>query len=98
MASCASCHCQDGYAGNPYLAGDGGCQDIDECALPGKCFGVCRNTPSAYVCRCLRGARGNPNIPNGCVKSSLGLSIGIGVGSGAGLLVLALGASFDSQD
>ncbi|CAN6342138.1 unnamed protein product [Urochloa humidicola] len=88
------CHCQDGYDGNPYLAGDGGCQDIDECALPGKCFGVCTNTTGAYVCRCPRGARGNPNIANGCVKSSLGLSIGLGVGSGAGLLIIALGAAF----
>ncbi|CAO2200576.1 unnamed protein product [Urochloa humidicola] len=88
------CHCQDGYAGNPYLAGDGGCQDIDECAIPGKCFGICTNTPGAYECRCPRGARGNPNIPNGCLKSSLGLSVGIGVGSGAGLLVLVLGAAF----
>ncbi|CAO2205983.1 unnamed protein product [Urochloa humidicola] len=88
------CHCQDGYAGNPYLAGDGGCQDIDECALPGKCFGVCTNTAGGYECWCPRGARGNPFMANGCIKSSLGLSIGIGVGSGAGLLVLALGAAF----
>ncbi|CAO2208287.1 unnamed protein product [Urochloa humidicola] len=87
------CHCQDGYAGNPYLVGDAGCQDIDECALPGKCFGVCTNFAGGYDCRCPRGARGNQFIPNGCI-TSLGLSIGIGVGSGAGLLVLALGAAF----
>ncbi|CAO2203623.1 unnamed protein product [Urochloa humidicola] len=90
------CQCEKGYAGNPYLAGDGGCQDIDECALPGKCLGACTNTPGDYVCLCPRGARGNPFMTktNGCMKSSLGLSIGIGVGSGAGLLVLALGAAF----
>ncbi|RCV25661.1 hypothetical protein SETIT_5G183200v2 [Setaria italica] len=88
------CQCQDGYAGNPYLAGDGGCQDIDECALPGKCFGVCTNIAGGYECRCPRGARGNPFMANGCIKSSLGLSIGLGVGSGAGLLVLVLGAAF----
>ncbi|CAL4900572.1 unnamed protein product [Urochloa decumbens] len=93
-ADAGNSSCPDGYDGNPYLAGDGGCQDIDECALPGKCFGVCTNTPGAYVCRCPRGARGNPNIANGCVKSSLGLSIGLGVGSGAGLLIIALGAAF----
>lgn len=88
------CQCQHGYAGNPYLAG--GCQDIDECALPGKCFGLCTNTAGSYECRCPRGARGNPHIADACVKSSLGLSIGLGLGSGAGLLVLVLGAAFAS--
>nr|CAB3449687.1 unnamed protein product [Digitaria exilis] len=39
------CRCWEGYAGNPYLAG--GCQDIDECAMPGKCFGACVNTAGA---------------------------------------------------
>ncbi|XP_047051771.1 wall-associated receptor kinase 3-like [Lolium rigidum] len=84
--------CQDGYQGNPYVAG--GCQDIDECALPGLCSGECTNTPGGYTCRCPRGARGNPRIKDGCIKSSLGLSIGIGIGSGAGLLLLVLGAIF----
>ncbi|TVU33842.1 hypothetical protein EJB05_15654, partial [Eragrostis curvula] len=86
------CRCEKGYDGNPYIAG--GCQDIDECAQPGKCFGVCTNTAGAYECRCPRGARGNPYIADGCLKSSLGLSVGVGVGSGAGLLLLVLGAAF----
>ncbi|RLN23206.1 wall-associated receptor kinase 2-like [Panicum miliaceum] len=88
------CQCRDGYDGNPYLPGDGGCQDINECALPGKCFSVCTNTAGSYQCRCPRGARGNPYMADGCVKSSLGLSVGLGVGSGAGLLVLVLGVVF----
>ncbi|CAD6231042.1 unnamed protein product [Miscanthus lutarioriparius] len=88
------CRCQDGYDGNPYLAGDGGCQDIDECALPEKCFGVCTNRDGGYNCRCPRGARGDPYKADGCVKTSLGLSVGLGVGSGAGLLVLVLGSTF----
>uniref|UniRef100_A0A0E0M4K4 Protein kinase domain-containing protein n=1 Tax=Oryza punctata TaxID=4537 RepID=A0A0E0M4K4_ORYPU len=67
---------------------------IDECKLAGKCFGDCTNTPGDYECRCPRGARGDPRIPNGCVKTNLGLSVGIGVGSGAGLLVMGLGAAF----
>ncbi|GJN37698.1 hypothetical protein PR202_gb26679 [Eleusine coracana subsp. coracana] len=86
------CRCVAGYEGNPYLAD--GCTDIDECALPGKCFGACTNTAGGYECRCPRGARGNPNIPDGCVKSTLGLSIGLGIGSGAGLLLLTIGATF----
>uniref|UniRef100_J3N047 Protein kinase domain-containing protein n=1 Tax=Oryza brachyantha TaxID=4533 RepID=J3N047_ORYBR len=86
------CRCEEGYDGNPYVAG--GCRDIDECKLPGKCYGQCTNTPGSFVCRCPRGARGNASIPNDCVKSNLGLSVGIGVGSGAGLLVMALGATF----
>uniref|UniRef100_A0ACD5ULM2 Uncharacterized protein n=1 Tax=Avena sativa TaxID=4498 RepID=A0ACD5ULM2_AVESA len=86
------CQCQDGYQGNPYLAG--GCQDVDECALPGMCAGECTNTVGGYMCRCPRGTRGDPHIKNGCVKSSLGISVGIGIGSGAGLLLLVLGAAF----
>ncbi|GJN06042.1 hypothetical protein PR202_ga23727 [Eleusine coracana subsp. coracana] len=85
------CRCKDGYEGNPYL--DDGCQDVDECVLHGKCFGVCTNTAGGYECRCPRGARGNPKILDGCTKSTLGLSIGLGVGSGAGLLLLAIGAT-----
>ncbi|KAK3164488.1 hypothetical protein QOZ80_1AG0019570 [Eleusine coracana subsp. coracana] len=64
------CRCVKGYDGNPYL--DDGCQDIDECALPGKCYGVCTNTPGAYSCRCPRGASGNPYVTHGCTKSLLG--------------------------
>ncbi|XP_052167405.1 wall-associated receptor kinase 2-like [Oryza glaberrima] len=86
------CRCRRGYGGNPYVAG--GCQDIDECKLAGRCYGECTNTPGDYECRCPRGARGDPRIPNGCVKTNLGSSVGIGVGSGAGLLVMGLGAAF----
>uniref|UniRef100_J3N048 Protein kinase domain-containing protein n=1 Tax=Oryza brachyantha TaxID=4533 RepID=J3N048_ORYBR len=88
------CRCEEGYDGNPYVAG--GCQDIDECerAEEHGCFGECTNTPGAFMCRCPRGARGNARIPNGCVKSNLGINIGIGIGSGAGLLVVAFAAGF----
>ncbi|WVZ51376.1 hypothetical protein U9M48_002528, partial [Paspalum notatum var. saurae] len=88
------CQCERGYDGNPYLAGDGGCQDINECAIPGTCFGVCTNTAGGYECRCPRGARGNPFMEGGCVKSFLVLSIGLGVGSGVGLLLVVLGGAF----
>ncbi|KAM3296636.1 hypothetical protein ACQJBY_038801 [Aegilops geniculata] len=84
------CRCLDGYQGNPYLAG--GCQDVNECTLPGMCFGECTNTAGGHLCRCPRGAHGDPRIRNGCIRSSLGLSVGIGVGSGAALLIMVLGA------
>lgn len=66
------CLCDEGYAGNPYVAGAGGCQDIDECKLAGKCFGDCTNTPGSFLCQCPRGAHGNARIQDGCVKSNLG--------------------------
>jgi hypothetical protein len=46
--------------------------DINECALPGNCVGICTNTDGTYECRCPRGAAGNPYVEHGCVKSSLG--------------------------
>ncbi|KAE8787654.1 wall-associated kinase-like 1 [Hordeum vulgare] len=83
------CRCLDGYQGNPYLSG--GCQDIDECKLPGMCFGQCTNTGGGHLCRCPHGAQGDPRIRNGCIKSSLGLSVGVGVASGVGLLIMVFG-------
>ncbi|KAL5206071.1 hypothetical protein ABZP36_034280 [Zizania latifolia] len=68
------CQCNRGYNGNPYVPG--GCQDIDECALPGTaCFGECKNTQGGFLCQCPRGARGNSSIPGGCVKTNLGNQI-----------------------
>ncbi|CAL4989053.1 unnamed protein product [Urochloa decumbens] len=64
-----ACQCNEGYDGNPYLAG--GCQDIDECKLPSEksgCAGECTNTIGSYDCRCPHGTFGNPGIKGGCVK------------------------------
>ncbi|CAL4989055.1 unnamed protein product [Urochloa decumbens] len=63
------CQCDDGYDGNPYLAG--GCQDIDECKLPSEetdCFGECINTIGSYYCLCPHRSYGNPDATGGCVN------------------------------
>ncbi|RLM58238.1 putative wall-associated receptor kinase-like 16 [Panicum miliaceum] len=89
------CKCDEGYQGNPYLSD--GCQDIDECSLPGKCFSNCTNLPGGYWCLCPEGTIGDPYTRDGCVKPrdpNKGLTIGLGVGSGAMLLFLALSITF----
>ncbi|CAL4904434.1 unnamed protein product [Urochloa decumbens] len=89
------CGCHDGYQGNPYLAR--GCQDIDECSDPAKCFGHnCTNLPGKYLCHCPKGTTGDPYIQNGCVEPhpNTGLIIGLGVGIGAMLPFLVIGTTF----
>ncbi|KAK1650234.1 hypothetical protein QYE76_068039 [Lolium multiflorum] len=92
------CDCQQGYAGNPYLAD--GCQDVNECERPEDygCFGECINQPGTFQCRCPPGTQGNHTQRNGCAvsplppasSSSTGLSVGIGVSSGLALILMAL--------
>ncbi|KAL6601436.1 hypothetical protein ACP70R_044656 [Stipagrostis hirtigluma subsp. patula] len=99
-----SCRCERGYDGNPYLAGAGGCQDIDECKKPQdyECFGQCINTMGSYQCHCPPGTRGNHSLPGGCIpilvkSANKGLIIGIAVGTGAGSVLLVLIAIFVAQ-
>ncbi|CAN6196387.1 unnamed protein product [Urochloa humidicola] len=81
-----SCHCQDGYQGNPYV--DDGCQDIDECALPEEypCYGECRNMPGTFSCLCPGGTQGDARTKGSCEPTGLLLAIG----SGCGLAVPSL--------
>ncbi|OEL27271.1 Wall-associated receptor kinase 2 [Dichanthelium oligosanthes] len=57
-----SCQCADGYEGNPYIDGDGGCTNINECTNPDryKCYGHCRDTEGSFECSCPRGSHGKP--------------------------------------
>uniref|UniRef100_R7W5S6 Wall-associated receptor kinase 5 n=1 Tax=Aegilops tauschii TaxID=37682 RepID=R7W5S6_AEGTA len=69
-----SCSCYTGHDGNPYVAGDGGCNDVDECKRPEEygCFGECTNLPGTFRCWCPRGTHGNHTVPGGCIKSATG--------------------------
>ncbi|XBI21866.1 hypothetical protein VPH35_062944 [Triticum aestivum] len=96
-----SCHCQEGYEGNPYLTG--GCQDIKECNQKEKhfCFGVCEELSGSFRCRCPNGTHGNYTKPGACIidavdtirgNHNLGLVISLSVASGPFILRLVLGA------
>ncbi|KAJ3680246.1 hypothetical protein LUZ60_016524 [Juncus effusus] len=83
------CNCREGYAGNPYLNGSAGCQDVDECDDPKKnrCIWKwkCVNTQGSYKCHCPPGKHGDGmEGGTGCAIRSPALEIGLIVG----LLVL----------
>ncbi|KAL6597425.1 hypothetical protein ACP70R_046865 [Stipagrostis hirtigluma subsp. patula] len=90
-----TCKCNPGFQGNAYLVN--GCQDVNECMLPDKCFGDCTNLPGSYLCRCPNGTRGDPYVRNGCSKPHdphTGLIIGLGVGSGVAVLFIVISTTF----
>ncbi|KAG9456586.1 hypothetical protein H6P81_001094 [Aristolochia fimbriata] len=67
------CNCSDGYAGNPYLNGSGGCQDIDECLdselNPCVSEAQCHNEVPGYACVCPFGSTGDgTRRGSGCRK------------------------------
>ncbi|XBI03321.1 hypothetical protein VPH35_131754 [Triticum aestivum] len=89
------CKCNDGYAGNPYVTGPNGCQDFDECKVPGLCKGVCHNTVGSYFCTNCSGVYDPAKMK--CTpsrKQIIILGIAIGLGIGFGLLLLCLSAMF----
>uniref|UniRef100_A0A0E0J5E5 Protein kinase domain-containing protein n=1 Tax=Oryza nivara TaxID=4536 RepID=A0A0E0J5E5_ORYNI len=58
------CKCSTGYAGNPYLKGNGGCTNIDECKEPDRCStgSRCHDTEGGYYCKCRFPRRGDGKI------------------------------------
>ncbi|CAM0150831.1 unnamed protein product [Urochloa decumbens] len=91
-----TCHCNKGYQGNPYITD--GCKDVDECKIPNKCFGVCKNSPGNFKCWCKLGTFGDAKKPHSCVSSSIIFynfikknKIGLSAASGPVLLLLVLG-------
>ncbi|XP_021824849.1 wall-associated receptor kinase-like 22 [Prunus avium] len=72
------CSCGGGYEGNPYLLE--GCQDINECELPNRCFepNICMNVNGGYGCSPPPKSNSQVNV------------IFIGIGSGLGFLFLLI--------
>ncbi|VAI38751.1 unnamed protein product [Triticum turgidum subsp. durum] len=93
-----ACKCSQGYEGNPYLVGESGCTDINECDDQGKypCWqpGICANNEGSYDCTCPPGYRNHDAKIEKCtlLPSSFPLAakISIGVILGSSLLVVAL--------
>uniref|UniRef100_J3M109 Protein kinase domain-containing protein n=1 Tax=Oryza brachyantha TaxID=4533 RepID=J3M109_ORYBR len=88
------CNCSEGFAGNPYVEGLGGCQDIDECKDEKNhpCTHKCINIFGGYNCTCPMGMTGDGKKQGtGCKRDTSMLSI---VGGSLGLMVVLLVLGF----
>ncbi|VAI38750.1 unnamed protein product [Triticum turgidum subsp. durum] len=81
-----ACKCSQGYEGNPYLVGESGCTDINECDDQGKypCWqpGICANNEGSYDCTCPPGYRNHDAKIEKCtlLPSSFPLAAKISIG------------------
>ncbi|RUS79306.1 hypothetical protein EGW08_012924 [Elysia chlorotica] len=49
------CECEAGYKPMNNSKDDPGCEDINECDIPGTCSQSCTNTKGSYRCECIAG-------------------------------------------
>ncbi|KAJ1277657.1 hypothetical protein BS78_04G020300 [Paspalum vaginatum] len=87
------CICSSGFQGNPYIKNN--CTDIDECLIPNKCNGICKNFNGGFNCTsCSHGKEYDPK-KHRCVMSAkqrtLVLGVAIGLSSGLGSISFAIG-------
>ncbi|KAM0900682.1 hypothetical protein ACQ4PT_020504 [Festuca glaucescens] len=88
------CNCSQGFAGNPYLQGLDGCQDIDECKYDenNPCSHKCINRVGGFDCLCPMGMAGDGKKKStGCSRDTKLL---IAAGGGLPLLIFLLMLGF----
>ncbi|CAM0958107.1 unnamed protein product [Alopecurus aequalis] len=88
------CNCSQGFAGNPYLQGPDGCQDIDECKdeKNNPCTHRCINKFGHFSCVCPMGMTGNGmKQGTGCSRDT---KLMIAAGGGLPLLLVLLVLGF----
>uniref|UniRef100_A0A0D9ZIS2 Protein kinase domain-containing protein n=1 Tax=Oryza glumipatula TaxID=40148 RepID=A0A0D9ZIS2_9ORYZ len=89
------CECMPRFQGNPYV--QNGCQDIDECMIPGSCKGVCHNIVGSYHCMACPDRTQYDTTTMQCIstkRQNLILGIVIGLSCGFGILLVSLSTMF----
>uniref|UniRef100_A0A8I6XU74 Protein kinase domain-containing protein n=2 Tax=Hordeum vulgare subsp. vulgare TaxID=112509 RepID=A0A8I6XU74_HORVV len=88
-----ACNCSEGYEGNPYLVGESGCTNINECKDKTKypCLGECEDKEGSYSCTCDPGYHSRDPITEKCTLIfSPAAQLAIGIILGSSFLLVAL--------